>query len=142
MKAELNTLRLDKIFYNLDPYPVGFREVQLGDDLSKVKKVYEKATIDEDASDRIYLPIEHNLFSQIGFFTLNGKNKIEMIIFFFKDPGRLSYETLKRKIGETFPRKEYTETISKSNKARLVVKGFFERIRVEVNEIGMQIDHE
>jgi hypothetical protein len=124
LKGELNALKLERVFVDNNPYPLGYREIVIGDPLSKVKKVYPEELIKPvpiDSSSRdnefIVVKIDHPLFSTILYGSIKKRGKINFILFTFRldrvADHPVFYKTLIKMIKEAFPTSQYSESTAK-----------------------------
>ncbi|MHC8387028.1 hypothetical protein ACYZTM_03005 [Pseudomonas sp. MDT2-39-1] len=79
----------DNLFSEGSPYPLGWREVQLGMPYSKIKETYEK-TIRDTASYSSVKNLEHGIFSEATFYQDRDHKFITAILFFFSEKAKES----------------------------------------------------
>lgn len=115
LRADLDAIRLEKMFEGSFPYPLGLDRVRIGDRTDKIKKLYPAATVEKDAESECNYEVksvEHALFGSIVY-ACSVRGHVEVVKsvrYRFKKPGQEAYEITKRKLVEHMPTIEFTET--------------------------------
>jgi len=141
LKAKLNAYRMENIFKDKIPYPLGFRGIKIGDNISKVKIIYSNNMT--NYPNTVY--IEHDLFNYIMYHTLKigdlEGTTISGITFMIKNENgqKLTYELLKRKLIESFPSHPYKEGKNRLNETEFIMENV-KGINIRLTPRGLSID--
>lgn len=116
-KETIAELEMGRIFDLSNPYPVGFRQIKVLDDINEVEALYEESTIDKERPGYWSVKVEHALFESViyyfdRFLEDSEKQTVYQISYVIRD---FKYENHRAQLNERLSKAPTTSKVELSD---------------------------